>query len=94
MQRGITFDERDLFRNPLSLPELRSLLNKRSAADIFSWRSPRVRQLSVGIDATDDELLSLMAQEPYLIRRPLITVGDNLIIGFAVEQLAALLDPR
>jgi arsenate reductase-like glutaredoxin family protein len=30
----------------------------------------------------DDELIRLMASEPYLIRRPIIVAGEKLVIGF------------
>jgi arsenate reductase-like glutaredoxin family protein len=35
----------------------------------------------------DDELIRLMAEEPYLIRRPIIVAGGRLIIGFDKKRI-------
>ena len=59
-------------------------------ADFFSWNSPSFKKLGVSRDELDDDrLIELMVGEPRLIRRPLIQVGSDLIIGTdkkAMEQ--------
>ncbi|MBM3129600.1 MAG: hypothetical protein FJ009_13355 [Chloroflexi bacterium] len=48
----------------------------------------------MGLDqraVSDDELLALMIQEPRLIRRPLVVVDGNPVIGFDKEKLARVL---
>ena len=90
-QRDVTIEDRDFFKEPFSEAELRGLLSGRAPADIFSWRSPSFKALGLSKDAAsglgDDELVRLMLQEPRLIRRPLVQVGDELIIGTDAKAL-------
>jgi arsenate reductase-like glutaredoxin family protein len=88
---GIGFETRDIFRQPLTAEEIRSLAARASVEELFSWRSPtaRARGLQPGA-MTDDALVQLMAAEPRLIRRPLVLTGDRLIIGADAQALAEL----
>jgi arsenate reductase-like glutaredoxin family protein len=62
---------------------LRGLLGGRPAESIFSARSPTVKQLGLDVSALDDEqMLSLMAEHPALVRRPLLAEDGDLVIGF------------
>ncbi|MCZ6538370.1 MAG: hypothetical protein O6922_00895 [Chloroflexi bacterium] len=50
---------------------------------LFSWRSPTsmpYRDLRGTL--TDAELIALMAGEPRLIRRPILTDGSQIVVGF------------
>lgn len=59
---------------------------------IVSLKSPAYKKLGLDQRAvSDDELLALMAQEPRLIRRPLVVVDGKPVIGFDREQLDVLL---
>jgi len=96
-QEGIEFSEREFFKSPFSEDELRAILGE-NIRDRFSWVSPSFKQLGVDRDdLTDDELVSLMLENPRLIRRPLIVVdgvaiptvsGFNQITTTIAEQLA------
>lgn len=82
MQAGIFFKERDLFQDPLSESELRALVGKGAPANVFSWKSPSFKKLGLDPDDLEDgALISLMLEEPRLIRRPLVSVDGNLFIG-------------
>ena len=82
MQQGVDLDERDFFDDRFSGDELRRLIGDRSVADFFSWNSPSFKRLGLSRDDLDDSrLLQLMAEEPRLVRRPLIEVGGDLIVG-------------
>ena len=85
-QAGLEVQERDIFREPLSEEEGRALLALRPADELFSWRSPTARRLGVSPGAPEDELASLMALEPRLIRRPALLVGGRLLLGREVEE--------
>jgi arsenate reductase-like glutaredoxin family protein len=41
---------------------------------------------------TDDDLIGLMLQEPRLIRRPLVRLGGELIVGANEKSLTAALE--
>ena len=82
----------DIFRTPLTVADLRALLGERSPAELFSWRSPQAKARGITPGSrTDEELLALMAEEPRLIRRPLVKVGEQLVIGADTARVSALL---
>ena len=68
---------------------MRDLLGDTPPADVFSWRSPSARKLGLDKDTVSpDELVSLMVDEPRLIRRPLIQVEGRLIVGTDKKAMA------
>ena len=82
-QNGVELDERDFFAEPFSAEELRTLIGDAPVSEYFSWRSPSFRKLGLKRDAmSEDQMLELMADEPRLIRRPLImTPKGTLFVG-------------
>lgn len=84
-------NERDFFQDPFSEEELRRLIGDRSPSEVFSWNSPSFKKLGLNRDDLgDDRLVELMMGEPRLIRRPLVRVGDELIIGADRKALERL----
>ena len=82
MRDGVVMEERDFFDDRFTEEELRRLIGDRPASEFFSWNSPSFKKLGLRReDLTYDELIRLMAEEPRLVRRPLIQVGDDLIVG-------------
>lgn len=87
----MTFAARDLFRHPLTPDELAGLAARAAVSDLFSWRSPCARQRGITPGSLDDAaLLALMAEEPRLIRRPLVQFGDILVIGVDTRMISYL----
>ena len=81
-------EERDFFKDPFSDAEIRGLLRGRPANEIFSWKSPSFKAL--GLDPgnlSDDDLVRLMLQEPRLIRRPMVRIGEELVVGSNTKDL-------
>ena len=82
MQKGFELEERDYFKEPLSEGELSELASLASLSDLFAWRSPSFKKLELsGQDLSEAKMLKLMLEEPRLLRRPVIRVGDKLIVG-------------
>ncbi len=90
MQKGVELEERDFFQDRFSEDELRGLIGDTSPTELFSWNSPSYRKLGLEReDLHDDRLISMMLEEPRLIRRPLTFVRGKLIVGSdrsALEQ--------
>ena len=88
----MTLRERDFFKERLSRQELGGLLAGRSPAAFFSWKSPRAKAMGLREGQVSDErLVELMLENPYLIRRPIIAVGEAVMVGFDAGALARLL---
>ncbi len=85
--------ERDFFRERLTESELRDLLGRTPPAEALAWRSPRAKALNLdpANPPAADELVRLMLEVPYLIRRPLVRIAGETVFGFDRAQLEALL---
>ena len=85
--------DRDFFKQPFSEAELRALLAETAPADAFAWNSPRARAANLARQdpPPDDEIIRLMLETPYLIRRPVIRIGGRTLFGFNQREVESLL---
>jgi arsenate reductase-like glutaredoxin family protein len=88
----VDLDERDYAKNPLSQAELRELFKGLDPRDFLSTKSPAFTAKGLaGKKLTAEQAIKLMAEDPNLIRRPLIVAGKELIAGFDRDRLRAAL---
>ncbi|MDA0768707.1 MAG: hypothetical protein O2821_00610 [Chloroflexi bacterium] len=88
-QGGVELDERDFFQDQFTEQELRELLGDTPASAIFSYRSPSVKKMELKPDElSEDDLIRLMLEEPRLVRRPLIKVGNRVVVGTDKKAMA------
>ena len=84
----VELEERDYAKNPLDLTELKELFKGRDPRDFLSVKSPTFKAMGLqGKTLTAEQALKLMAQEPNLIRRPLVVVGREVIAGLDRDRL-------
>lgn len=88
----MSFKRRDYFKERFTVEELRATLASAglSPRDVLSKRARAYGELVGDRDLDDDELLTLMVQEPTLMRRPLAIKGGRATIGFDKHGLAGL----
>ncbi len=90
MQNGLEVTDRDFFKEPFSETEIRELAAMNGTENIFARRSPSLKKLGLADkQLTDDEMVKLMLQEPKLVRRPLLKVGDKLMVGAGAAAVDA-----
>jgi len=84
----VELEERDYVKNPLDLTELKDLFKGHDPRDFLSTKSPAFKALGLrGKSLTAEQALKLMAQEPNLIRRPLVVVGREIVAGLDRDRL-------
>jgi len=92
LQAGLDIQERDFFKDPFSREEILTLLGEKDPSDFFSFRSPSFRKLGIERSSLNrDKLIDLMLGEPRLIRRPIISIGTQTIVGTDRKSLAEIL---
>ena len=88
MQKGADLEERDFFQDKFSEAEIRDLASNVGLSNMFAWRSPSLKQMGLtGQEIPEEEMLKLMLQEPRLVRRPLIKLGDRLLVGGNIKVI-------
>ncbi|MSQ06134.1 MAG: hypothetical protein EXR54_04880 [Dehalococcoidia bacterium] len=92
LQRGVTVQERDFFKEPLSEAEVRELATLGGLAQLFARRSPSLKELGLADqELSEARMLELMLKEPRLIRRPLVRIGGQLLVGASPKAVEAAL---
>jgi len=88
----VELDERDYAKQPLCLNELKELFAGREPRDYINPKSPAFKAMGLkGKTLTAAQALKLMAEEPNLIKRPLVIAGRTIIAGFDRERLRSAL---
>jgi arsenate reductase len=87
---------RDYFKERFTVEELRGILASAGLTprEVLSKRAKTYSTLVGDRDLSDDELLSLMVQEPTLLRRPLAIKDGRATVGFDREGLATLAETK
>jgi arsenate reductase-like glutaredoxin family protein len=88
----VDFNDRDFFKEPFNRDEIMELLQGKSASDMFNFRSPSFKKLGLDRDKLDDnELIDLMLQEPRLVRRPVVRIGNDVYFSADKSVLEGIL---
>jgi len=76
----------------LSAAELDNLIGKRDYKEFLNTRNELYRRLGMKQDPPQrEQALRLMAENPNLIKRPIMKIGNKLLVGFKPEEAAPLL---
>ena len=85
-------EERDFFKEPFTHQEIQDLASDVGMAQIFARRSPSLKKMGLADqDLSDEQMVSLMLQEPRLVRRPLVRMGGRLLVGANIKAVEAAL---
>jgi len=93
-EHGVPYEERHLLKNPPTVEELREIakLTSEGMDELLATRSQQFKQLGIDInELTVSQLLTLLSENPHLLKKPIITDGENLIVGYNSEALANIL---
>jgi nitrogenase-associated protein len=87
---GHEVDARNLLKEPWTAPRLRQFLEGKPLREWFNAASPRLKSGEIKPDQLTPELaLAMMLEDPLLIRRPLMQVGDRREAGFDQAKVDA-----
>jgi len=77
---------------PFQRDEIVALLQGKPASAMFSFRSPRFKEMGLNQNNLNEkELINFMLKEPRLIRRPIVKIGKNVYFGADSKALEEIL---
>ena len=80
----------NLLTEPWTVERLRSFFGDRPVAEWFNPSAPKIKSGEVVPEKIDAQsALTLMLEDPLLIRRPLLEIGDRREVGFDVQKIDA-----
>ena len=91
-EKGVEFESVNYLEHPLSVDELKKLLQRAGLRpiDVIRAKEPTYRQFVAGKNLSDDELLELIARHPELLQRPLVVRGNKVVLARPVQSLSKL----
>ncbi|GAK30245.1 arsenate reductase [Weissella oryzae SG25] len=92
----ISFIERNIFKEPLTRDELKTILRltENGTEEIISTRSSQFQKLAINLDELKlSELIDLLVKEPTLLKRPLMVDDRRLQVGYNEDEIRCFL-PR
>ena len=91
-EHGIRFEVRSLLDTAWDKPTLESFFEGLSPKEMLNPFAPQLKEGTFKLeDYTKESLIEKMVQEPILIRRPLLQIGEAKLCGFDIEKLNFLL---
>jgi arsenate reductase-like glutaredoxin family protein len=92
VERGVEFEERDINKTPPAREFLEKHVDAANFLAFVSTRSPAFKGRP--LPKSKREAITLMLEQPNLIKRPVLVAGTRVIFGFDKEAYAALARPR
>src|SRR5579862_9558599 len=90
-KRGFGVEFRDLGKERLSSAELEKLIGDRDHTEFLNTRNELYRRKNMKENPPSrKEAIQMMAQEPNLIRRPVILAGGRVVLGFDKDGIDRL----
>ena len=91
LEKGAVLDEHDLGKERLTAEQLDAPIGTRDYLNFLNQRNELYRQRKMKENPPSrEEALRLMAQEPNLIRRPIVIRGGQMVLGYDEEGLSKL----
>ncbi|KEZ51005.1 regulatory protein MgsR [Metabacillus indicus LMG 22858] len=90
---NVDFNEKHLFRETPTYSELQKILQLTTDGmdEILATRSQTYKELNLDIDELPlSDVIKLIIDEPKLLRRPIITDGKKLVVGYNPQALTKL----
>ncbi|MGG5329905.1 transcriptional regulator Spx [Enterococcus sp. AZ163] len=90
IEAGLDFIERNIFSEPLTKNEIKEILSltETGTEEIISTRSKVYEKLAIDFDDLSfNELVALIEKNPGLLRRPIMTDGKRLQVGYNEEDI-------
>lgn len=93
-ENDIEYERVNYFNEPLTEAELKNLLRKAnlSAFAVVRKNEAVYKDLNIAAVKDEDELIKLIADNPTLLQRPIVEVGDKAVLARPIENALELIN--
>ena len=91
---GVEYERVNYFIDELSEEKLRDLLRKAnlSAFDVLRNKEPLAKELNLTAETAPDEIVKAIVENPSLLQRPIVEVGEKAVLARPVERAIELIN--
>ncbi|MEA2029180.1 MAG: ArsC/Spx/MgsR family protein [Campylobacterota bacterium] len=93
-KHNISYDDRDILNTQWSKAELLSFFDGLSNDEVINQSAPQIKRSEIDLAISQEALIEMMLDNPILIKRPLIAIGEAKLCGFDIEKINALLNKK
>jgi arsenate reductase (glutaredoxin) len=92
-ENNIDYDKVNYFIEPLTEDKLRDLLKKANLKpfEILRKGESAFKELNLSKDTPDDEIIRAIVENPGLLQRPIVEVGERAVLARPVENALELI---
>ena len=92
-ENGIGYEKVNYFIEPLTEEKLRDLLAKANLSpfDVVRKHESAYKELNISDVKDSDELIKLIVENPSILQRPIIEIGDKAVLARPVERALELI---
>lgn len=92
-ENGIDYRKVNYFIEPLTEDKLKDLLRKAdlSPFDVLRKNEAVYKELNVSAIKDSDELIKVIAQNPSILQRPIVEIGDKAVLARPIENAIELI---
>ena len=92
-ENNIDFERVNYFNEPLTEAKLRDLLQKANLKpfEVLRKGETAFKELNLSKDAPDDEIIKAIIENPSLLQRPIVEVGERAVLARPVEKALELI---
>jgi arsenate reductase len=92
-ENGVEFEQVNYFTQELSEDKLRNLLKKANLkpSQVLRKREKIYKELNLSEETDSDKLIKLIIENPILLERPIIEIGDKAVLARPIEKALALI---
>ena len=93
-ENNIDFEKVNYFSSELTEEKLRDLLRKANLAPFEVLRKGEAvyKELNLSAETPPDEIIRAIIENPNLLQRPIVEVGDKAILARPIEKVKELLN--
>ena len=92
-ENGVDYRKVNYFIEPLSEEKRRELLEKANLSPFEVLRSKEVlvKELNITSETAPDEIIRLIIENPAILQRPIVEVGDQAVLARPIEKALKLI---
>lgn len=92
-ENGVDYRKVNYFIEPLTEEKLKDLLRKANLSpfDVLRSKEPLAKELNITPETAPDEIVKLIIENPNLLQRPIVEVGDKTILARPIERALELI---
>jgi arsenate reductase len=89
-ENGVNFDKVNYFTEPFTVESLSKLIKKTGLKPAEVLRKRELKESNLSPDAPDDEIIAAMVENPNLIQRPIVELGDKAVLARPIDKVKEL----